>query len=99
MDHRNLCYIFDPTATNPLAGKHTASHLECWAMHLIGLHYTIEFIPGDQNVFADLLTQWGTGTYSSFEIYVLHRKEAKVFTARYFCMANRIGDFGITRQA
>ena len=58
-DHRNLCYIFDPKATNPLAGKHTASRLERWAMRLIGLRYTIEFIPGDKNVFADLLTRWG----------------------------------------
>ena len=58
-DHRNLCYIFDPFAHNPLCGKHTASRLERWAIRLMGLKYQIEFVPGDTNVFADLLTRWG----------------------------------------
>ena len=57
-DHRNLSFLFNPKVFNPLCAKHTASRLERWAIRLMGLQYTIEFIPGKRNLFADLLTRW-----------------------------------------
>jgi RNase H-like domain found in reverse transcriptase/Integrase zinc binding domain len=58
-DRRNLQYIFDPLTTNPGLARNSASKLFRWALMLSVLSYTIEFLPGDSNVWADLMTRWG----------------------------------------
>jgi RNase H-like domain found in reverse transcriptase len=58
-DHRNLQYIFDPLTTNPRLGRHSASKLFRWAFMLSVFRYTNEFLPGDCNIWADLMTRWG----------------------------------------
>ena len=63
-DHRNLKFIFN---TNSVAGsvpKYTAQKLERWALLLMGYHYTIHDIPGEVNVWADLLSRWGSTLHS-----------------------------------
>ena len=57
-DHANLTYIFDPFGQNPGISKTTANKLIRWALKLSGYRYVIEFLPGERNVWADLLTRW-----------------------------------------
>jgi len=58
-DHANLVYIFDPYGQNPSIGRHTANKLMRWALKLSAYRYVIEHLPGDRNVWADILTRWG----------------------------------------
>jgi len=57
-DHANLTYIFDPVGQNPGIARHTANKLMRWALRLSGYRYVIEHLPGDRNVWADILTRW-----------------------------------------
>lgn len=57
-DHANLTYIFDPYGRNPGINRQVANKLMRWALKLCGHRYVIEFIPGESNVWADLLTRW-----------------------------------------
>lgn len=57
-DHSNLVYIYDPVGKQPGIGRHTASKLMRWDVKLNGFRYIIEHVPGDQNVWADMLTRW-----------------------------------------
>ncbi|ETV95821.1 hypothetical protein H310_10866 [Aphanomyces invadans] len=59
-DHRNLKFIFSPTAVVASVPKYTAQKLERWALLLMGYNYEIHDIPGESNVWADLLSQWGS---------------------------------------
>ncbi|KAF0721721.1 hypothetical protein Ae201684_018961 [Aphanomyces euteiches] len=59
-DHRNLKYIFNPTAVVSAVPKYTAAKLERWALLLMGYHYVIHDIPGEANVWADVLSRWGS---------------------------------------
>ena len=83
-DHRNLCYIFDPYAKNPLCARHTASRLERWSIRLMGLRYKIEFVPGDQNVFADLLTRWGAPAPSAIKAMIHVQEEPNFMSPNKF---------------
>jgi len=57
-DHANLTYIFDPYGRNPGINRQVANKLLRWALKLCGHRYVIEFISGESNVWADLLTRW-----------------------------------------
>jgi RNase H-like domain found in reverse transcriptase/Reverse transcriptase (RNA-dependent DNA polymerase)/Integrase zinc binding domain/Integrase core domain/Aspartyl protease len=57
-DHRNLIYIFDPLGSNPSVSRHVASKLMRWAYKMCAFRYVINHVPGDQNLWADLLTRW-----------------------------------------
>eukprot|EP00171_Calliarthron_tuberculosum_P001247 IDg1247t1 len=57
-DHANLVYLYDPYGRNPGIARHTASKLMRWAIKLSGFRYVVEHIPGDKNVWADMLTRW-----------------------------------------
>ncbi|KAF0711038.1 hypothetical protein As57867_005399, partial [Aphanomyces stellatus] len=59
-DHRNLKFIFSPTAVVASVPKYTAQKLERWALLLMGYSYVIHDIPGEVNVWADLLSRWGS---------------------------------------
>ncbi|KAG3090540.1 hypothetical protein PI125_g17674 [Phytophthora idaei] len=54
-DHANLAYIF---ASSVELKKHVRDRLQRWAMRLCGLHYTIGHIPGEKNVWADIISRW-----------------------------------------
>jgi transposase InsO family protein len=58
-DHRNLVFLFDPLLFSPNLKRHTLDKIQRWALRLSGLRYTIQHIPGESNVWADLLTRWG----------------------------------------
>jgi Integrase zinc binding domain len=55
-----LQHIFDPLTTNPGIARHSASKLFRVVLILSVSRYTIEFLPGDCNIWADLMTRWGT---------------------------------------
>ena len=57
-DHANLVYLYDPLGRNPGMARHTTSKLMRWAIKLSAFHYVIEHLPGDLNVWADMLTRW-----------------------------------------
>ncbi len=59
-DHRNLKFIFSPTSVVASVPKYTAQKLERWALLLMGYSYVIYDIPGETNVWADLLSRWGS---------------------------------------
>lgn len=59
-DHKNLIYIFNPTSVNGNLQKHIVNKVERWALTLASFRYTIVHIPGEENVWADLLSRWGS---------------------------------------
>lgn len=58
-DHLNLRYIFNPASVLSAVPKYTADKLQRWSMVLMGYQYEIMHIPGEDNVWADLLSRWG----------------------------------------
>lgn len=65
-DHKNLLYIFAPTAFDSTLGKHVISKVHRWAMFLSRFDFVIEHIDGELNVFADILTRWLKGYKKNF---------------------------------
>jgi hypothetical protein len=59
-DHRNLVYIFNPSGSNANMAKYQADKLQRWALVMSTFPYTIECLPGDANVWGDLLSRWGS---------------------------------------
>jgi RNase H-like domain found in reverse transcriptase len=57
-DHNNLVYVFHPYDRNSTIATHTAAKLIRWALRLSTYRYTIEHVPGDDNVWADIFTRW-----------------------------------------
>lgn len=60
-DHRNLLFIFAPTAFFPNIGTHIIHKVHRWAIYLSRFQYTISHIPGYLNIIADMLTRWTKG--------------------------------------
>lgn len=60
-DHRNLLFVFSPTALQPTIGRHVISKVQRWAMFLSRFDFSIEHIDGCKNIFADILTRWVRG--------------------------------------
>ena len=61
-DHRNLRYIFNPLAVVAQVTKPQADRLERWAVFLRCFDYKIYHIPGELNVWGDMLSRWAPGT-------------------------------------
>ncbi|KAK1929994.1 Transposon Tf2-8 polyprotein [Phytophthora citrophthora] len=59
-DHRNLRYILDPQSVVSTVPKYTADKLHRWANILKTYNYNIHDITGEENVWADLLSRWGS---------------------------------------
>ncbi|KAG3098431.1 hypothetical protein PI125_g15326 [Phytophthora idaei] len=58
--HRNLWYIFDPYSVSKSVPRYTADKLHRWSMLLMAYKYDIHDISGEENVWADLLSRWGS---------------------------------------
>lgn len=58
-DHANLTYIFDPYGNHPGINRQVANKLIRWALRLSSYRYVIEYLPGEENMWADILTRWG----------------------------------------
>ncbi|KAG3194621.1 hypothetical protein PC128_g9193 [Phytophthora cactorum] len=59
-DHRNLRYIFDPHSVSKSVPRYTADKLHRWSMLLMAYKYDIHDISAEKNVWADLLSRWGS---------------------------------------
>ena len=59
-DHKNLMYIMDPSYRPSSLKIFTEEKLQRWALKLFAFNFVIEHITGDDNVWADLLTRWGS---------------------------------------
>ena len=57
-DHRNLVYVFDPISRGSDCTKQTSEKLARWAEKLRAHTYTVEHLPGESNVWADILSRW-----------------------------------------
>ena len=57
-DHKNLASIMDPSGAQA-QNKNTLTRLYRWALQLSEIRYRVYHIPGQFNVFAELLTRWG----------------------------------------
>jgi RNase H-like domain found in reverse transcriptase/Reverse transcriptase (RNA-dependent DNA polymerase)/Integrase core domain/Integrase zinc binding domain/Chromo (CHRromatin Organisation MOdifier) domain len=64
-DHRNLVYVFNPYGAPSHLSAHTAAKLIRWALKLSAYRYTIEFVPGSDNVWSDMLTRWASPPQSA----------------------------------
>ncbi|KAF0718358.1 Aste57867_1739 [Aphanomyces stellatus] len=69
-DHRNLVYMFNPLGSNGNLAKYQADKLQRWALVMSTFPYTIECLPGDVNVWSDLLSRWGSTPTSSSVAHV-----------------------------
>ncbi|KAE9083679.1 hypothetical protein PF006_g26638 [Phytophthora fragariae] len=58
-DHRNLVYIFAPYGPDTAMARYQADKLQRWALSLLSFTYVIEHVPGEANVWGDLLSRWG----------------------------------------
>jgi len=54
-DHRNLISIYNPKKCS----KQSAERLIRWGVEIREFNFTIHHIPGEDNVWADLLSRWG----------------------------------------
>ena len=57
-DHKNLMFIFNPDKTSIPLKQHTLDKLYRWALKLSSVDYLIEHIPGQLNIWADMLSRW-----------------------------------------
>lgn len=62
-DHKNLIFLFDPLSVATDLSQSTIRKVLRWAVRLSAYNYTCVHIPGEENVWADLLSRWvPTGT-------------------------------------
>ncbi|KAH9185665.1 hypothetical protein AeNC1_012358 [Aphanomyces euteiches] len=59
-DHRNLTFLYDPSAFSKDLTKYTAEKVQRWGLIMMSFTYTIQHINGESNVWADLLSRWGS---------------------------------------
>jgi len=57
-DHRNLICVFDPMLRDNDFKKQAVDKLCRWASKLFAFKYMIEHIPGESNIWADILSRW-----------------------------------------
>jgi hypothetical protein len=57
-DHHNLLYVFNPGGSHGSQSALSAAKLIRWALRLSSFSYTIEHVPGTDNVWSDMLTRW-----------------------------------------
>lgn len=57
-DHANREYLYESYGKKPGISRHTVSKLMRWAIKLNAFRYVVEHLPGEQNVWADILTRW-----------------------------------------
>ena len=64
-DHRNLLFVFAPSTLEPSLGRHKVLKGLRWAVLLSRFVYCIEHVNGDENVMADIMTEWIRGYRSN----------------------------------
>lgn len=62
-DHKNILYMLSPTRFNANLAWHVVHKVHRWALRLSEFNFTIEHIPGESNVWADIFTRWAAPGY------------------------------------
>lgn len=62
-DHKNLLYMLSPCRFNANVARHVVNKVQRWALRLAEFNFTIEHIPGESNLWADILTRWAAADY------------------------------------
>ena len=65
-DHKNILFMLSPTRFNANVARHVVHKVQRWALRLSEFNFIIEHIPGEQNVWADILTRWAAPNNTSF---------------------------------
>ena len=73
-DHANLVYLYDSYGRNPGISRQTASKLMRWAIKLSAFRYVVVHLPGDQNVWEDMLTRWAVNPVRTVSSPTLHEQ-------------------------
>lgn len=60
-DHRNFLFVFDPLSVEPSLGRYIVTKVQRWALYLSMFQYSINHVPGEENVMADIMTRWLSG--------------------------------------
>ena len=58
-DHKNLLFMLNPSRFNSNVARHVVHKVQRWALRLAEFNFNIEHIPGESNLWADMLTRWG----------------------------------------
>lgn len=56
-DHKNIMYMLSPTRFQANVARHIVHKVQRWAFRLSESNFTVEHIPGENNVWADMLTR------------------------------------------
>ncbi len=62
-DHKNLLYMLSPSRFNTSVARHVVNKVQRWALRLAEFNFTIEHIPGESNVWDDILTRWAAPNF------------------------------------
>ena len=65
-DHKNMVYMLSPSRFQGTVARHVVHKVQRWAIRLAEFNFTVEHIPGEKNVWADILTRWAAPGYSKF---------------------------------
>ena len=56
-DHKNL-FMLNPSRFNSIVARHIVQKVQRWVLRLAEFKFTIETIPGEADLWADILTRW-----------------------------------------
>lgn len=59
-DHKNILYMLSPSRFDTNVARHIVHKTQRWALRLAEFSYTVEHIPGESNLWADMLTRWAS---------------------------------------
>lgn len=80
-DHKNILYMMSPTRFNANVARHIVHKVQRWALRLSEFNFTIEHIPGEQNLWADFLTRWAAPDNTTFPARRLSALQVPLLTA------------------
>lgn len=73
-DHENIVTLFKPDSANPVLGKQALDKVYRWCYALCRFRINVmEHLPGQHNIWADMLSRWGHETY---------KQEVQMFSLR-----------------
>lgn len=70
VDSTAVAFMNDPYASASTVAKHTANKVFRWSLALSTYNYAIAAIPGDVNVWADLLSRWGSPVTAAIKSHI-----------------------------
>lgn len=60
-DHKNILFMLSPTRFKANVARHVVHKTQRWALRLAEFNFTVNHIPGESNVWADMLSRWASG--------------------------------------